>query len=287
MAKSKFFRVAVEGATTDGRKIERSWIADMAETYSPATYGARVNLEHFRGILPDGPFRAYGDVVALKADEIAEGDLKGKLALYAQVEPTPDLIELVKKKQKVFTSIEVNPKFADSGRAYLVGLAVTDSPASLGTEMLTFAAAHPEANPLSGRKQGKDNLFTAASEAVAIEWEDEPSTTSVGELFKQVRERISKLTGKSRTHDSQFAEVAESLQSMADFLEKAEAAQKAATKTFSDTVSSLLSRLDTVDTATKKTADDLKALVEQLSSVPGFTQRPVSTGSGDQALTNC
>ena len=64
--RSKFFRVAVEGATTDGRTIERQWLVDAAETYNPNTYGARVWLEHFRSVLPDGPFKAYGDVVALK-----------------------------------------------------------------------------------------------------------------------------------------------------------------------------------------------------------------------------
>ena len=31
--RSKLFRVAVEGATTDGREIQRSWIEDMAATY--------------------------------------------------------------------------------------------------------------------------------------------------------------------------------------------------------------------------------------------------------------
>ena len=30
--RSKWFRVAVEGATTDGRQIERSWIEDIAAT---------------------------------------------------------------------------------------------------------------------------------------------------------------------------------------------------------------------------------------------------------------
>lgn len=59
--RSKFFRVAVEGATTDGRQIERQWLVDAAETYSQNTYGARVWIEHMRSMLPDSPFRAYGD----------------------------------------------------------------------------------------------------------------------------------------------------------------------------------------------------------------------------------
>src|SRR5262249_53208173 len=70
------------------------------------------------------------------------------------------------RKQKVFTSIEVSPEFADSGKAYLFGLAVTDSPASLGTSMLAFSAQHPENSPLKDRKQAPENLFTEATETI-------------------------------------------------------------------------------------------------------------------------
>ena len=37
-SKSKFFRVATEGATTDGRKIERSWIDQMGKNFDPAMF---------------------------------------------------------------------------------------------------------------------------------------------------------------------------------------------------------------------------------------------------------
>ncbi|MBV8972708.1 MAG: GPO family capsid scaffolding protein, partial [Sphingomonadaceae bacterium] len=46
---SKFFRVAVEGGTSDGRVISRDWIEQMAATYNPATYGARISCEHIKG----------------------------------------------------------------------------------------------------------------------------------------------------------------------------------------------------------------------------------------------
>lgn len=43
----------------------------------------------------------------------------------------PDLVKMTTdNKQKIYTSIEINPKFGDTGEAYLVGLAVTDSPAT-------------------------------------------------------------------------------------------------------------------------------------------------------------
>jgi len=169
--RSKFFRVAVEGDTVDGRTIERGWIEDMAASYNPATYGARVWLEHIRGTLPDGPFKAYGDVVALKSEEV-EIDGKRKLALLAQIEPTSELRAMVNTlKQKIYTSIEVATKFAGTGKAYLMGLAVTDTPASLGTERLAFTAQHPDASPLTARKHAPDNLLSVAAEA-SIEFDE-------------------------------------------------------------------------------------------------------------------
>ena len=56
MAKSKFFRIAVEGATSDGRVINRADLSDMANTYNPQVYGARIFAEHIRGYAPDSPF---------------------------------------------------------------------------------------------------------------------------------------------------------------------------------------------------------------------------------------
>lgn len=161
MKKTRFFVVGTEGATSDGRVIERAHIEQMAKNYDPAKYAARINLEHYRGIDPQGLFKAYGDVAALKAEE-----KDGKLQLLAQLAPTDELVALNKSRQKIFTSMEISPSFADTKEAYLVGLAVTDSPASLGTEMLEFSAKMGDAGPLASRKQHKDNLFTAAQEAV-------------------------------------------------------------------------------------------------------------------------
>ena len=47
---SKFFTVAVEGATVDGRNIDRQWILDMAATFNPDNYGVRMNMEHIRPV---------------------------------------------------------------------------------------------------------------------------------------------------------------------------------------------------------------------------------------------
>lgn len=189
LAKSKMFRIAVEGATTDGRTIERAWLEQIAANYSPSKYGARVNLEHYRGIVPDGPFKAYGDVLAVETREL-DGEFAGKLGLYAQIEPTPQLVAMTKAKQKIYTSCEIDPQFADTKQAYLVGLAVTDSPASLGTQILAFAAQNPAASPFASRKTSPTSLFTAAEEAV-IEFEDASQQGALPALFARVKELLS------------------------------------------------------------------------------------------------
>ncbi|MGG7447827.1 GPO family capsid scaffolding protein [Kosakonia oryzendophytica] len=197
--KAKRFRIGVEGATTDGREIQREWLEQMAASYNPTVYTALINLEHIKSYSPDSAFNRYGKVTALVAEEIQDGPLAGKIALYADVEPTDSLVALVKKGQKLFTSMEVSPKFADTGKAYLVGLAATDDPASLGTEMLAFSASATH-NPLANRKQKPENLFTAAEETV-IELEfldDKPS------LFARVTALFTK---KEQTDDARFSDV--------------------------------------------------------------------------------
>ena len=166
MAKSKMFRVAVEGDTIDGRKIERSWLEQIGKNYNQETYGARLWVEHLRGTLPDSSFRAFGDVLSVKTEEI---DINGekKLALYAEIDATDDLIEINKKRQKIYTSIEVDPNFQGKGEAYLVGLAVTDSPASIGTEKLSFSSLVAKFG-----ENAEKNSFSVAEET-KIEFEDD------------------------------------------------------------------------------------------------------------------
>ena len=285
MAKSKFFRVAVEGATTDGRVMERSWIQEIASQYNTATYGARIFMEHIRGIVPDSPFKAYGDVTAVKAEEITDGDLKGKLALFAQIDPTPAMVALVKAKQKIYTSIEVNPKFSSTGKAYLMGLGITDSPASLGTEMLTFASQHPDANPLASRKHSPDCLFSAAAE-VELEWEAESDEKSASQLFKKVRETLDKIAGRSKSHDGQFAELESVLDTMAQTLDGVVNRDTAVTKQFSDSLDKLVMRLDAMESSATQLGTDFAALRISLDKTPATPERQKISGGGTAIQTD-
>ncbi len=120
--------VATEGTTVDGRRIEAEWLADMAQTYSPALYTALIWEEHNRNL------DNLGEVLEVRS-EVSEGLTR----LYARIRPTAKLMSYNEQGQKLFSSIEIEEDFQGNGRFYLGGLAVTDSPASTGTDRLRFS----------------------------------------------------------------------------------------------------------------------------------------------------
>lgn len=281
-AKTKWFRVAVQGATTDGRNIERDWITQMAANYSPTKYGARVNLEHYRGIDPAGLFKAYGDVLALEARE-ESGEFAGKLGLYAQIQPTDDLVTLTKAGQKVYTSIEVDPSFADSKQAYMVGLAVTDNPASLGTSMLSFAAQNPAASPFTKKKLNANTLFTAAAE-VEIEFED-PADPPAPSVFKRVGDLLGLFRSKERTDDARFADMGQAVEALANHgAETVKTVQK-----LSNDLAAAVTAAEKDRAAAEQTRTELASLKQELSATPNPAQpaRPAATGATGETVTDC
>ena len=268
---SKWFRIATEGDTTDGRKIEASWLEQMAANYDPKKYGARVNCEHIRGLAPDGDFGAFGDVAALKLSSV-EIDGEERTALMAQITPNDDLIALSKRRKKVYTSMEIDPDFTQSGEAYLIGLAITDSPASLGTEMLEFAASAKH-NPLADKKQRPENLFSAAHE-VTLEFEDGQT------LVEKVRALF---TAEKTDRSAKDSEIAEALEVLAHELADVKTQFNALQKPDPTALTQLQEQL----TSTKNELDDLK---QQLSETPNtqFKKRPAATGGNSSAIvTDC
>ncbi|UXN37780.1 GPO family capsid scaffolding protein [Avibacterium paragallinarum] len=270
--KSKWVVIATEGATTDGREIQRNWIEEMAESYDPKnTYGARINLDHikFNTYWKDVPnSKCFGDVLALKAEEREDG----KLQLLAQLKPTDALIELNREGQKVYTSVEIDTNFADTGKAYLVGLAVTDNPASLGTEMLSFSH-----NGLNSRKLKADNLFTAAIEtALAFEEINEkPNFT--------VFEKIKALFAKKESNDEQrFADLQQALELLAEHTKETQSKLTA--------LESDLQQHQAKLTDVQNENQHIKAQFAELESKPAqhYTARPRIAGEAThQHLTDC
>jgi hypothetical protein len=230
-----------------------------------------VNLEHYRGIVPDGPFKAYGDVVAVEVREL-EGEFSVKLGLFAQIIPTPELVALTKAKQKIYTSCEIDPSFADSKQAYLVGLAVTDSPASLGTEILSFAAKNPDANPYAARKQNPGTLFTVADETV-IDLEETPAATS--SLFNRVAELLGRVKNRSAADDARFSDVTLAVETLATHSKEQGEALAASV----DRLDAMAKRLETVTA-------DFTAFKQQMDTQDRDSgTRPPATGGDGSVQT--
>lgn len=166
-----WLRIATEGNTFQNVPIERQWIIDIAETYNPKTYGARIWPDHRRW------YGAWGDVVEVKKQEI-----DGKLCLFAKLTPNSQLILANEQDQKVFSSIEIDPNFAGTGKAYLTGLGVTDEPASLGTDRLKFSVK----DRLANHKYGAPEQLVMSYPVANTEQQPTDKATEAASLFSKL-----------------------------------------------------------------------------------------------------
>lgn len=270
----KFFRVAVEGNIADSRDIvlTRDLLTTMASSFNPALYGARINMEHIRGYTPESTFRMYGDVTALKTqiDKFTiNGETVEKMALYAELDPTDDLVVLSKARQKVYTSIEIDPNFKETGGAYFVGLAITDTPAALGVEMLKFSIEQGANSPLAGRKAKPENLIVEANEVHLSFEAAKPS------ILDTVKGLFSKQTQQQETNT---ADIHKAIQLVAQKVSELEAKQPGKSE-----------GLPELEQKFTKLQQDFTELTEQLDGVNLHQQRPPATGgqTGSAILTDC
>lgn len=263
----KKFRVAVSGSTIDGREISGELLKAAAKNYDPTVYGARVNVEHIKSIFPNSELCAMGDVMALSAEDITEGPLAGRVALNAEIEPTDRMKKLTDEGKKIYSSIELYPDALD-GKPYIMGLAMTDTPASLGTERLKFAAQQREQVMKFSNQHTEAPMFTEAMEAEIIELAEQRS-----EEGKQWFSRVMELIGKGRKSDGeQFSQVREAVegvaQSHADLLDR-----------FND-----MSRQHDSDHKTiEKLTTELTTLRDQLAGQDGDTKDRFRATGGNAA----
>ncbi|WP_438461964.1 GPO family capsid scaffolding protein [Marinomonas sp. PE14-40] len=203
-AKSGWFKVATAGPTIDGRIIEEQWLFDIVETYDLEEYIANIFPDHYSWL------GNHGQVLEVKKEK----DKKKRWCLFARVKPNRLLLNLNKAGQKLFTSIRVEPDFATTGKAYLSHLAITDTPASLGTSQLEFSKEENQKfshvfgmeEPIELTFDDSDELDNLAKEVVkneglsdrlkrmfskqnSQEQDDEP-------MSKADRERLEKLEGQ-------------------------------------------------------------------------------------------
>lgn len=268
----KKFRVAVSGNTVDGREIQPQHLRDAAANYNLEVYAARVNIEHFLSPYPGSDFGAMGDVVALSAEDITEGPLAGRTGLYAEIEPSERMKQMTDKGQKVYSSIELHPQFALNGKAYMMGLAMTDTPASLGTERLKFAAQQRASVMAFNNQQAEAPMITEAIEVEVIELAAQRSDEG-----KQWFNRVMGILGKGqKTDDQRFSQVHQAVEAVAQ------------------SQSDQLDRFSTIEqerqqdkAAIQKLTTDLAALRQQLAGTDGnFSQRPPANGGVNAQLAD-
>ena len=276
---SKWFRIGVEGDTCDGRVISATDIQEMADGFDPRVYGCRINLEHIRSVIPDSPFCRYGDVTEVKAEVI-----DGKLALFGKIAPLDNLLAMLAKGQKVYTSMEIRPNFANTGKCHLIGLAVTDDPASLGTEYLQFCS-RAQQNPLAGKKDQPGDLFSVATLA-ELEFEDLPDT-----LLTRLSDTVKGIFSRKQTDDdARFGDVHEAVTAIA---ERVQTGGESAGVRFSAIEAELADVKKALAEQADATSQQFSTLTTTLENTESRSQarRKLSTGGdGDSAvstLTDC
>ncbi|QUG76364.1 phage capsid protein [Erwinia sp. E602] len=268
----KKFKVMTSGATIDGRKTTPDQLRQMAAAYNPTVYGARVNIEHYLSPIPDSTFCAMGDVVALSVEDISEGALAGEVALFAEIEPTARMKTMTDEGKKIYSSVEIHPNFALTNGPYLVGLAMTDTPASLGTDKLKFASEKRAEVIRFSSATAETTLFTPSFD-VEIAQENQGRSDNGQAWFS----RVMGILGKGqKTDDQRFSQVHQAVeavaQSQADISDAFSAAEQDNAK---------------VKTEVQKLTSDLAALRQQLEKTPGnFTQRPAATGGNNAQLAD-
>ncbi|WP_440056120.1 GPO family capsid scaffolding protein [Pseudoalteromonas sp. T1lg65] len=143
--------IAAVGLTVDGREITEKDINDIAETYNPKKYGARINIDHYAdwsgwkaealsSVKVNGGM--LGDVIEVSTSKNEDG----VQVLYAILAPNASFVQLNQADQHVYFSMEIDRNFQGSNKTYLTGLAVTDYPASTYTSRAKF-----------NKQQGIDN----------------------------------------------------------------------------------------------------------------------------------
>jgi hypothetical protein len=176
---------------------------------------------------------------------------------------------MTKDRQKVYASIEINPNFADTGEAYLVGLAVTDDPASLGTEMLQFSAKATKT-----RWQAESCTRTTCLPKPSNSpwnWKKTPARP-----FSRVKELLSV---KGKTDAAKFADQSAAIEALATNQRELQ-----------ENITALNSLQKTVEeqaVAITALTEQHESIVTKLSADPASPARHAATGGNAEPVTDC
>jgi hypothetical protein len=273
--KSKFFRAFVEGQTiSDGRVITAEMIDQIVATFNTETYSPRINIEHIAGYSPEPPFNGYGDVVAVKAEDVElqiAGKTEKRRALYAQVEGNDQLVKLANADQKPYPSVELTPSYAGTDKFGLIGLAFTDKPASIGTEKLQFSRSAP------------GTVFSASTDGVEIEFEE--SAADASKVESAVAGFFSALAAKFKAPEEEKPKPEPVPPAPAPANDNFAAFATEMGQTVAAAITAAVKPLSEANATLQSEFAALKDKLEQTPD-PRFTRAPAS-GGGNSVLTDC
>lgn len=277
--KSQFFRCFVAGSTiSDGRVITPEMIDQIVETFNTDTYTPRINVEHMRGYSPEPPFNGYGDVVAVKSqvDDITiDGKVEKRKALYAQVDANDQLVKLAAADQKPFPSVELTPGYAGIDKVGIVGLAFTDSPASIATQKLQFSRSAP------------GTFHAHSTDAVALAFESDPADAD--QVGSAIASFFSALTARFKGSDPKPEEKPEPTPEPKQAANDNDFAAFATAigETVAQSISAALKPVTEAQAAISTEFATLKTSLAATEQ-PGFSRQPSTGGGGDSGdVTDC
>ncbi|MFQ6333181.1 GPO family capsid scaffolding protein [Methylophilus sp. 3sh_L] len=287
---SQFIGIITEGDTTDGREVTAQMIEEAAETYNPDTYTARINIEHIRTLSPDSSFKMQGDVKAVRVGEKMIFGQKKK-TLEAQLLCDDPMIQMATKdRQKIFFSAELWPNFAKTGKFYLSGLAMTDNPASLGTEVLKFAST-AKVNPFSTRKSDPSAMIVAAVEAEPLQFSDAPAPANTVEQTNFAQELLTGLAALFKKNEQAPEPKPETKPAQTETFDPQKFTQELTTglaKTFGDLMNKQSETITALQTSVNKVTKDFNDMKDALDKQPAGGQRAPAAGtSTDYEKTDC
>jgi len=249
MLKTDPICILTSGHTIDGREVSAKVVQELADTYNPDTYNAIINEEH----------RQYGTklgtVISLEARDFGE-----QKKLFAVLKPNDFFLYLNQQGQKLHTSVEIVLNFAKTGKAYLTGLALTDSPASLGTTELKLSVNGEQAE-----------VFTSAETI-----ENTKPTFSLKNPFQKKENIMDKATLEAIAQmQTQLSEVSEEVKALTVLLnKKPEESEEAQAPEELTALKSQISELS-------KTVADQTTLLTKLKAETDKQDRAEATGTTD------
>ncbi|MFH0274902.1 GPO family capsid scaffolding protein [Vibrio jasicida] len=203
--------IGTAGDTVDGRVIDEKWLKQLVKNYSTDKYVAVINLNHWN---PKW-YGTYGKVLSVKLTKNDEG----KVCVAANIEPNQKLIDIA-REEILFTSMEIDPDFQKSGEAYLIGLAVTPKPASVGTEQISFSSEPLQnyhttdfyqfdftdmAEPDQDTQEGKFRTWLKKFMTDSENQEEEPPMSGSGVDEKKLEELTTQLSSLTTLLSKQFS----------------------------------------------------------------------------------